>query len=290
MHQKLVTLAAIPLLSMTAALADHHFTPLSAPAAKYTVGQELKIDNGSRIGFIGGGLGSRMNIFNEFETELQRRYPDANLYIRNFCKEGDTPGFRPHPSRKDFYAFPGAQELVPEEFQVGAGNGHFPTPDQWLKNHKIDTLIGFFGYTSSFGGPEDLKRYKKELTAFIDHTQKQNYSGKGAPQLAIVSPAAFENLSSKRDLPDGVSHNKNLELYTQAMSEVCKQKGVLFIDAFSITKSFYAASEADLTSNGHNLNALGYRNLSSQLAQGLFGNADTQRDYAAIKALSLIHI
>ena len=284
MYQKLATLTAIPLLSMTAALADHHFTQLPAAEAKYSVGQELKIDKGTRIGFIGGGLGSRMNIYNEFETELQRRYPDSNLYIRNFCKEGDTPGFRPHPSRTDFYAFPGAKKLMPEEFQQGLGNGHFPTPDQWLKDHKIDTLIGFFGYTSSFAGPEDLERYKQELSAFIDHTLKQDYSGKGKLQLAIVSPAAFEDLSSKRDLPDGVAHNKNLELYTKAMSEVCKLKGVLFIDAFSTTHSFYQASEADLTLNGHNLNALGYRNLSSNLAQGLFGKAQATSDYATIKA------
>ncbi len=270
-HSKLALYSAIPLLVASTAKAETSFSPLPSPAKNHSAGTSLKLDKNSRIGFIGGGLGSRMNIFSEFETELQLRFPQNNLYIRNFCKEGDTPGFRPHPSRSNFYAFPGAKELMPEEFQNGKGNGTFPSADNWLKKHKIDTLVGFFGYTSSFAGPEDVDRYKKELSAFIDHTMKQNYSGKGQPQLAIVSPAAFEDLSAKRDLPDGELYNKNLELYTSAMAEVCKDKGVLFVDAFTPTKSFYDASETDLTSNGHNLTRTGYKHLSSALADGLFG-------------------
>jgi len=176
-HQ-LALYLGVPLLSTSPVIADKHFTPTPSPQTIYSVGDSLKLSNGSRIGFIGGGLGSRMNIFNEFETELQRRYPQHKLYIRNFCKEGDTPGFRPHPSRANFYAFPGAKELMPQEFQKGAGKGHFASPDQWLEDHKIDTLIGFFGYSSSFGGASDLERYKKEFRAFIDHTLQQNYNGK----------------------------------------------------------------------------------------------------------------
>jgi len=267
-HTKLALYSAIPMLATSNATADTTFTPLPIPKETHSLGRNLKITKGSRIGFIGGGLGSRMNIFNEFETELQRRFPKNNLYIRNFCKEGDTPGFRP----------------LPEEFQKGSGRGHFPSPDQWLKDHKIDTLVGFFGYTSSFGGPNDVERYKKEFSAFIDHTMKQDYNGRGAPQLAIISPAAFEDLTAKRGLPNGTRQNKNIELYTKAMAEVCKEKGVLFIDAFSITKSFYEASDADLTSNGHNLNSLGYRQLSSALASGLFGKTAPTADYAKVKA------
>jgi len=283
-HTKLALYSAIPLLATSTVIADNQFKPLPIPKGTHSLGSNLKLQKGSRIGFIGGGLGSRMNIFNEFETELQRRFPQNNLYIRNFCKEGDTPGFRPHPSRPDFYAFPDAKKLMPQEFQKGGGKGHFPSADQWLKDHKIDTLVGFFGYTSSFGGPSDVDRYKKEFAAFIDHTMKQDYSGRGKPQLAIISPAAFEDLSSKQDLPNGEPHNENIELYTKAMAEICKEKNVLFIDAFNITKSFYDASEEALTSNGHNLNSLGYRHLSSVLADGLFGRVKPRTDYAKIKA------
>jgi len=289
MKHKLKTLAAVPwLLAATATAApdgpEALGHQLAIPAAPYSVGSTLELKENSRIGFIGGGLGSRMNIFNEFETELQRRYPKANLYIRNFCKEGDTPAFRPHPSRKNFYAFPDAKDLVKPEYQSGGGNGYFYTPDKWLQNHKIDTLIGFFGYSESFDGLERIDGYKAELKAFIKHTKAQKYNGSTAPQLAIVSPAALEDLSAERDLPNGVETNKALEAYTKAMAEVCKEENVLFFDAFSTTKGFYSTSKRNLTSNGHNLTQYGYRNFSVALANGLFGTKPAQNDHKAIHA------
>lgn len=280
----LTTVLAAQMICATQSFAQASPTDIITTAAQAAAqGQSLKLKKGSRIAFIGGGLGSRMNIFNEFETELQRRYPNNNLYIRNMCKEGDTPGFRPHPSRKDFYAFPGAKELVKEEYQNGAGNGHFETPDQWLKRHKIDTIIGFFGYSESFDGLERLDGYKKELRAFIKHTLKQNY-GSGKPQLAIISPAAFEDLSAKKALPNGKEINDRLAAYSKAMAQVCKEEGILFIDVFNATEKLYKENNKDLTSNGHNLTAAGYKLLSPLLADGLFGKATAKGDYNKIKA------
>ena len=60
-----------------------------------------------------------------------------DLKIRNLCDEGNTPGFRPHPSRKQEgqYAFPGAKELIHESLKGNTKpKGHFPSPDQWLSN------------------------------------------------------------------------------------------------------------------------------------------------------------
>ena len=239
----------------------------------------LKITKDSRIGFVGGGLGSRMNIFNHFETELQLRYPEHDLYVRNWCKEGDTPAFRPHPSRKSHYVLPGGKELVKPEYRSGGGNGHFETPDKWLGRHKIDTVVGFFGFSEAFDGLERIDGYKKELRAFIKHTLSKNYSGKQV-QVAIVSPAAFEDLSAKRDLPNGVETNKLLMAYSEAMASVCKEEGVLFVDAFSATKGFYNSSKENLTSNGHNLNDKGYKKLAPMLSTLLFGKKDITEDSA----------
>ena len=239
----------------------------------------LNIGKDSRIGFVGGGLGSRMNIFNHFETELQLRYPENDLYIRNWCKEGDTPAFRPHPSRKSHWVIPDGKSLVKKEYQGGGGRGHYENPDQWLERHKIDTVIGFFGYSESFDGLDRVDGYKEELRAFIKHTQGQKYSGESI-QLAIVSPAAFEDLSVKRDLPNGLATNINLEAYSKAMAEVCKEEGVLFVDAFSATKGFYNYTEEDLTSNGHNLNDAGYKKLAPMLANLLFGKKEVRADSA----------
>jgi len=239
----------------------------------------LKITKNSRIGFVGGGLGSRMNIFNHFETELQLRYPEHDLYIRNWCKEGDTPAFRPHPSRHSHYVIPKGKELVKPEYRHGGGNGHYETPDQWLGRHKVDTVIGFFGYSEAFDGLGRIKGYKDELRAFIKHTLAKNYSGKQV-QVAIVSPAAFEDLSAKRDLPNGVEANKLLQAYSEAMASVCKEEGVLFVDAFSATKGFYNSSEKSLTANGHNLNDDGYQKLAPMLSNLLFGKKEVTADTA----------
>ena len=248
----------------------------------------LKVLKNSHIGFVGGGLGSRMNLFNEFETELQRRYPQQNLYIRNLCHEGDTPAFRPHPSRRSHWVLDSLKDkgksLMKPEYQAGGGNGHYETPDTWLKRHGIDTVIGFFGYSESFDGtePEQIDRYKEELRAFINNTLKAGYTKNGT-QLAIVGPAAFEDLSSIVDLPDGTQTNKALSAYTNAMQEVCKEEGILFIDAFSITSDLYKGSEPFLTSNGHNLNEQGYKHFAPLLANNLFGSAEAKNDYNTIK-------
>ena len=94
--------------------------------------KHLEVVKNMRIGLIGGGLGSRMNIFNHFETELQRRYPEDKLYIRNWCREGDTPAFRPHPSRNSPWVIPDGKKLVKEEYRSGSGRGHYETPDEWM--------------------------------------------------------------------------------------------------------------------------------------------------------------
>jgi hypothetical protein len=68
--------------------------------------QALQLKKGSRIVLLGNNLGSRMMNYGLFETEMQVRYPNNSLYIRNMCDPGDTPGFRPRSSRFSPWAFP----------------------------------------------------------------------------------------------------------------------------------------------------------------------------------------
>lgn len=231
----------------------------------------LSIRKGEHIVLLGSGLGSRMNHFGHFETELHMRHPDNKLVIRNMCDEGNTPGFRPHPSRKSPWAFPGAEKFQTELAKGSGSRGHYETPDQWLTRLKTDTIIAFFGYNSSFNGPEGLDSFKGELGAFIQHTLNQKYNGKNPPQLAIVSPTAFQNLSAKYGTPDGKTTNANLNLYTRAMQEVCTTHGVLFIDVFSPSKAAFDASKEDLTTDGALLNNRGYAWLAPRLSDSLYG-------------------
>ena len=238
----------------------------------------LKIKKGSHIILIGNNLGSRMMDFGHFETEMQLRYPDSLLYIRNMCDGGNTPGFRPHSGRPSPWAFPGAEKFQTELATNSDSQGFYETPDEWITRHKADIIIAFFGYNESFQGPEGLENYKKELDAFIKHTLQQKYNGSSSPQLAIVSPIAFENLSQKFDLPDGKKENINLALYTEAMKEIAAKNNVHFLNAFRPSKSWFDASEKSLTIDGSQLTDAGYAKFSTLLSDGIFGKTKAKAE------------
>lgn len=242
----------------------------------------LTISKNAHILLIGNNLGSRMMNYGHFETEMQVRYPDSLLFIRNMCDGGDTPGFRPHSGRVSPWAFPGAEKFQTELAHPSGSEGFFETPDQWLTRLKADVIIAFFGYNESFQGAAGLENYKAELDAFIKYTLAQTYNGKSAPQLALVSPIAFENLSDKYDLPNGEKENKNLSLYANAMKEVAANNHVLFIDAFEPSSNWYNESNEALTIDGSQLTDAGYQKFSILLADKVFGKvaakAEAHRD------------
>ncbi|WP_162415564.1 PVC-type heme-binding CxxCH protein [Cyclobacterium roseum] len=237
-------------------------------------GPKLALNKGNHIVLVGNNLASRMMNFGHFETEMHVRYPDSLLYIRNMADAGDTPGFRPHAGRVSPWAFPGAEEFQDELATNSGSEGHFESPDEWIKRHEADIIVGFFGYNESFEGQEGLEDYKNELEAFINHTKNTLYNGEAAPQLALVSPIAFENLSGDFDLPNGEKENDHLKLYTQAMQEIAAANEVLFVDAFEPSQSWYANSEEYLTIDGFQLTEEGYKQFSHFLTDALFGSDD----------------
>src|SRR5688572_28262342 len=188
----------------------------------------VEVEKNSHIVLIGNNLGSRMMNFGHFESEMHLRYPDSLLFIRNMCDGGNTPGFRPHASRVSPWAFPGAEKFQTELANYSDSQGHFETEDQWLTRLQADIIIAFFGYNESFQGKEGLQNYKGELDAFIKYSLSQKYNAKSPPQLIVVSPIAFEDLSAKFDLPNGQRENANLKLYAEAMQEIALKNQVDF--------------------------------------------------------------
>jgi mono/diheme cytochrome c family protein/glucose/arabinose dehydrogenase len=238
----------------------------------------IDIPNGAHISLIGGNLGSRMMNYGHFETEMYVRYPEKSLIIRNMCDGGDTPGFRPHASRNLPWAFPGAEKFQSEFAKKSDSEGHFDSPDQWLTNLKTDIIIAFFGFSESFDGKENLENYKNELNAFIQHTLSQKYNGVSAPQLVIVSPTAYQDVTHLMDVPKGDSQNENIWLYTQAMKEVADKNKVTFVDAFTPSKKWYADTDKPLTIDGMQLNGDGYKKLAVYLSDEIFGSAPTKAE------------
>ncbi len=256
-------------------------------SAPHLAAQSATPKKAERIVLIGNGLGERMQDHPYFEVLLHQRFPEQNLYIRNLCRPGDTPGFRPHPSRKSQWAFPGAEKFHPQH-QTHAGQGFHPTPDEWLVDLKPDVLVAFFGYNESFDGPDGLKNFQGELDGFVKHTLAQKYNGVTAPRLVLVSPIAYEDLSAKRDLPNGKAENVNLELYTKAMAEIAAANKVDFIDAYTPTKTLYPSLKTPYTRNGFLPNDEGYRHFGGLLAEGLYGKAKSAPNTASKELIAAV--
>ncbi len=252
------------------------FTFLTLPLTALNA-ESIAPKSNERIVLIGNGLGERMIDHPHLETSLHTSFPERNLYFRNLCRPGDTPGFRPHPSRKSQWAFPGADKFHPQH-QIHAGEGFYPTPDEWLTDLKPDTLIAFFGYSESFDGPEGLENYRGELDAWIKHTLSQKYNGTAAPRLVLVSPIAYEDLSAKRDLPDGRAENANLALYTQAMGEVAIANNIEFVNVFDKTHDLYPTLKTPFTRNGFLPDDGGYKWLAETLKEEIFGKGSSEAE------------
>uniref|UniRef100_UPI0025884105 SGNH/GDSL hydrolase family protein n=1 Tax=Algoriphagus sp. TaxID=1872435 RepID=UPI0025884105 len=238
----------------------------------------LDLQKNASIALVGNNLGSRMMEFGLFETEMHLRYPDSTLFIRNLCDPGDTPGFRPRSASQDPWAFPGAEEFQDEYATYSDSQGFLEKPDQWLTRLKADIVVGFFGFNESFQGKDKLQNFKDELEAWVIHSKAQQYNGKSAPQLALVSPIAFEDLSAVKDVPDGKKENEILKLYTEAMAEVAKKHELFFVNAFEPSQKWYADSEEPLTIDGTQLNEAGYAKLAELLADKLFGKAERKAE------------
>ncbi len=251
--------------------ASHAIMPLPEAAKEKRSQGVAPPSQAERIVLIGNGLAERDVHYSRIETELQLRYPEQKLFIRNMGHVGDTPGFRPHPARTSPWAFPGADKFHPDK-KVHNGKGFFPTPDEWLSFLKADTIVAFFGYNESFEGPSKVKNFEDELNAWVEHTLSLAYNGKTAPRVVLVSPIAYDNHSATRDLPNGEKENGNLILYASAIENVAKKHGLTFIDLFTPTKELFAKSEKKLTTLGFVPNEEGYKSIAEILATGLFGH------------------
>ncbi|MGJ8655181.1 MAG: PVC-type heme-binding CxxCH protein [Akkermansiaceae bacterium] len=235
---------------------------------------ELKKDQ--RIAFIGGSLGAGMDHYSFFETELYLRNPDKNLIIRNMCDDADTPGMRIRAGRKSPWAFPGAEKFQPEVANIkrNTNDGTLESDDAVLTRQKIDLIIGMFGHVESFEGKDGVENFKAELEGFIKHSLAQKYNGSSAPDIILVSPTAYQDLSAKYGNLNAAYRNADLAIYTQAIQEIAQKHSLPFIDLYTPSKTLFAKATKDYTVDGALLNQKGYKWLSTHLATELSGERD----------------
>ena len=248
----------------------------------------LTIEPGDHIVLVGGNLCSQMEEYGHLETELYLRYPGHDLMFRNLCDPGDTPGFRPHSSRMTSWVYPGA-----EKHYAGTGlertddtQGEYPAPDEWLEELEADVVLGFFGYSESFGGPERIEAFKTDLRSWVDYTLLSEYNNLAPARIALISPTAYQDKSAVMDLPDGTLENENLQLYTEAMREVANEAGVAFLDIFTPSQQWFSGN-TDLTTDGVQLTDAAYKKLAPYVLDRLFG-AEATKEAARTQVQSLV--
>ncbi len=200
---------------------------------------EPVFNQGDHVVIIGNTLADRMQHDGWLESYIHALLPEKELTFRNLGFSAD-------------------------EIKLRQRADNFGDPDMWMAKCQADVVMCFFGYGESLKGQAGVAMVAKDLAEMIDHMRSQKYNGQTAPRLFVFSPLAHEDHKSPH-LPDGVDNNKNLQLVTEAMREVCKQKQVPFVDLFAMSQKLYAAADKPLTLNGIHLHEHGNRALAQAI-------------------------
>lgn len=223
----------------------------------------VTLKKGDHVAIVGSGLADRQQHHGWLEALIHRAYPELDLTVRNLGFAADELNLRPRSA-----------DVPPTEWflsmKKGDSTGSRGAIYKAGTDFGADVMFAYWGFNESFRGPEGLEGFKAELGRYLDAQLAANYSGEGAPKLVLFSPIAHENLKSP-DFPDGAANNANLELYTKAMEEVAKSKGVPFVDLFTPSKELFAKAAAPLTINGVHLNEAGDRQLAPVQFKAVFG-------------------
>ena len=220
------------------------FAPLALAITAACSAPQIELAEGDHIVVIGNGMADRMQHDGWLETYLQMARPSLKLVIRDQGFMGDRIDHRPRTKG-------------------------VPSPDDYLGLSKADVVFAMFGYNESYD--DDPAGFATALATWIDHTRAQNYSGRGAPRIVLISPIAHEDLHDP-NFPNGTANNTRLAKYTQVMDSVARQKAVGFVDLFDPSQRLYAESEAALTRNGVHLNDYGNRRIAEVIVQRLLGS------------------
>jgi putative heme-binding domain-containing protein len=191
------------------AVAIFTLCPAVLVAAPY---KPFDLHSGDRVVLVGDTLIEREQAYGYLEERLTVRHPADNVIFRNLGWSADTAA---GVSRASFdFDKPGKGfELLKEEIAAAQ-----PT-----------VVIVGYGMASSFDGEDGLPKFKADLNNLIDAIEK--VCTNGPVRFVFLSPIRHENLGPP--LPDPTKHNKQLELYTRAISEIATERKGTFVSLFN---------------------------------------------------------
>jgi putative heme-binding domain-containing protein len=199
--------------------------------------------DGDRVVFLGDTLIEREQTYGYVESRLTVRWPDRHITFRNLGWSADTVLGQ---SRVSFDWNKSEEERFQQlKKQIAAVN---PTV----------AILGY-GMASSFAGEAGLPKFRADLNKLIETIQELAKDTK--VRFMLLSPIRHENLGPP--LPDPVTHNKQLELYSKAIQQMAQQREIPFINLFERLRDGTAAKPIyHFTDNGIHLTAYGYSRLA----------------------------
>lgn len=211
---------------------------LALAASSTLAAERFSLKGGDRVALIGSTLIEREQRFGYWETALTRRYPDKSIVFRNLGWSGDT-------------VFGDAQ----------AGFGSQADGFRHLTQHvlalKPTVLIIGYGTNESFAGPKGLPRFVKGLEKLLDTFAPTK------ARVVLLSPLKQENLGPP--LPDPMENNNNLRRYADAIQNVAKKRGHVFVDLYELLRK----EKHPLTEDGIYLTPWGYWHSAAILERAL---------------------
>ncbi len=225
-----------------------------------SVPDSFELHHDDRVVWAGDGFVERAQHFGYIEAALSAWWPDRAITFRNVGWSGDTPeGI----SRDHYTNPPTAYEHLIDQIT---------TP-------KPTALMISYGAHLGFESEPDFEAFASNMHTLFDDL------GLEGIRCVLLSPLPHEENSSPRS--DVAAINEKLRQASQQIETIAGQRGCAYVDLFS---AFLGAYESErLTSNGIQLNAVGYRVAASVIREALVGpdpNVELRIDMALEQALS----
>ncbi len=136
-------------------------------------------------------------------------------------------------------------------------------------------VIAQFGQVESFDGVKRIAEFKSAYHRLLDQFTAQT------PRLVLVSPMPFEKPLASH-APELRLRNADVKAYADAVKEVAKQRGAVFVDLFTPLTG-RGANQPRLTDDGLHLNPEGLRVVAREIAQQLGASTSDADDLTAMR-------
>ncbi|MBX7210080.1 MAG: DUF1080 domain-containing protein [Verrucomicrobiaceae bacterium] len=140
-------------------------------------------------------------------------------------------------------------------------------------------VVAQFGQMEAFDGVTKLPQFAAAYHRLIDQFVART------PRLVLVSPMPFEKPVASH-APDLVKRNTDVKAYADAVREIARQRGAVFVDLFT-PLSNRGASAPRLTDNGIHLNEAGLREVARIVAQQLGASWSEADDLSKLRAATV---